>query len=96
MTDLDLGPMTLRQALWAVHQSQRLESQRLGSLMAAMYNVQRTRRSDRVWTWQDFFGDSERRKPSGREVLLAQMAQHAPGEIQWLAGYGPEVLSGEQ
>jgi hypothetical protein len=95
MAGLDIEGMTLREALWAVQQSQRLQAQRLGSLMAAMFNVQRTKRADKVWTWEDFFESGEhRRRPTGREVLLAQMTQHA-GDIQWLAGYGPEVLSGE-
>ena len=88
---------SLRELLWRYDAIQDYDTRRSCEIIAGLYNVQRAKTSDKVWSWQDFHPRHQQptRRPSGREVLASHLAQFAPGEVQWLEGYGPEILNGK-
>lgn len=47
---------------------------RIGTVVATMLNLRRTKESDRVWTWEDVFG-------YGEEVKKSQTAEMTDEEI---------------
>ena len=45
---------SLRELLWRYDAVQDYDTRRSCEIIAGLYNVQRTKPSDRVWSWQDF------------------------------------------
>ena len=59
-------------------------------VVAGLFNVQRTKASDKVWTAIDFhpaFAEKRSRGKSGRQLLRDVTGWFSPSEIQWADGY---------
>jgi hypothetical protein len=83
--------LTLRELLW-LHDGQSYERwMHTGAIVAGLYNVQRTKTSDRVWTFKDFHPAhaTTHKAKTGRQVVQQTQGWFAADEIQWLPGYGP-------
>jgi hypothetical protein len=83
--------LTLREMLW-LHDGQSYERwMHTGAIVAGLYNVQRTKTSDRVWTFRDFHPAHAmtHKAKTGRQVVQQTQGWFAADEIQWLPGYGP-------
>lgn len=44
-------------------EAEKRQNIRIGTVVATMLNLRRTKESDRVWTWEDVFGYGEEVKP---------------------------------
>jgi hypothetical protein len=65
------------------------------TVIAGLFNSQRTKTSDRWWTALDFHpahSQKRSRGKSGRQVLRDVSGWFSPGEIEWAEGYGPEAF----
>ena len=91
-TSLDsIERLSLRELLWA-HDGQAYERwMHTGAIVAGLYNCQRTKASDRVWTFKDFHPAhaADKRGKTGRQVIQETQQWFAAGEIQWLPGHEP-------
>jgi hypothetical protein len=62
--------------------------------IAGQWNAQRTKTSDRVWSYTDFHPDHfEIKKPkSGSEVVQDVVCMISGEGFTWAPGYGPDML----
>lgn len=90
-TSLDsIERLTLRELLW-LHDGQAYERwMHTGAIVAGVYNAQRAKTADRVWTFKNFHPAhaSTYKGKSGKQVIQETQQWFAPGEIQWLPGHG--------
>jgi hypothetical protein len=88
--------LTLRELLWTYDGSQYSSWMFTGSIVAGLYNVQRVKTSDRIWTFKDFHPAHGRdEKPRGKQHVANTLSWFGDN-VTWLEGYGPEMLHGKQ
>ena len=89
--------LTLRQILWryqGITYQQYLAS---SQICATLYNVQRTKRSQKVWTWQEFHPWHNRTRPhkaTGAQVI-STMVGWCGDQMRWAPGYSLTTLFGD-
>ena len=95
---LNLDAMTLRELLWVYDGISYERWMQTGAIVAGLYNSQRTKTSDRVWTFADFHPAhaTARRGKSGLEIVTQTREWFASDEIQWLPGFGPGEQHGDK
>ena len=49
---------------------QRSDNIRIGTLCATIFNAKRTKQTEKVWKWSDFFPDRNARKPNETQIMM--------------------------
>lgn len=88
--------LTLRQLLWMYEGITYQQLTVACSVVAGVWNGQRTRQTDRVWVYTDFhpahIGRAVNDGLTGREVIQSVTCWYAAEDIEWADGYGPTQL----
>jgi hypothetical protein len=84
---------SLRELLVRWQAGQYQQTRRVCEIVATLYNVQRTQRSDPVYTYLDFhpLHATQLEQPDGRQKLQRVAAMMAPGMV-WADTHRPEVI----
>lgn len=88
---------SLRELLWRWQAITYQQAITASMVVAGLFNSHRTKKSDRVFSWIDFHPDHIQDIPqkAGKQLVADTLGWFAPGQVQWLEGYGPEVLNGK-
>ena len=66
------------------HEAERAENVRAGTVAAMCMNAQRSSKDQKVWTWDDFFGDPQpeasRKKTRHETLVMLQRFKAAAGQ----------------
>jgi len=49
---------------------QRSDNIRIGTVCATIFNSKRTKQTEKVWKWSDFFPDRYARKPNEKQMMM--------------------------
>jgi hypothetical protein len=62
-------------------------------VVAGVFNSQRAKASDKVFSWMDFHPEHAGQPRKTGAALVRKTVDWFPAsEVQWLPGYGPEVM----
>jgi hypothetical protein len=92
----DISGMTLREVLWCYEGVSYERWMEAAAVMSAIYNSQRAKASDKVWSFADFHPAhaADRKGRTGKQIVHGTQQWFAPEEVQWLPGHGPGVTDG--
>lgn len=89
--------LTVRQILWRYQGLNYQQFLTSSQICATLYNVQRTKKNQKVWQWQEFHPWHSRKqaiKASGAQVL-STLIGWCGDRMRWAPGHSIETLFGE-